>query len=214
MLESKDKDQKDLIIEKLNHDAEVNLAEGDILSAKRTGKVTKYRKNRPISLLVKDEEACDKVLKACGKLTPEIINTSIWINEEIPQTYRRRKAMLRDLVKMAQAQKYKAKIDQGGINLDGKLYLPHQLHNLPEGLQPKDACSKVTDDGGLAFASEWSPFSNPYRTNFTHHGIWFNSVEQCYQYHKANAEGHEDTAELILSLTDPYQCKKEGERHT
>lgn len=163
--------------------------------------------------MVKDEEARDKVLKARGKLDPEIVNTSIWINEELPQSYRRRKAMLRDLVKMAQDRKYKAKIEQGGISLDGKLYLPHQFHNLPEGLQPKDACVKATEDGGTAFASEWSPFSNLYRTDFIYHGIWFNSVEQCYQFRKANAEGHEDTAELIMLLSDPYECKREGDQH-
>lgn len=121
--------------------------------------------------------------------------------------------MLRDLVKLAQAKKYKAKIEQGGLNLDGQLYLPHQFSSLPEGLQPSDACSKSTEDGGIAFASEWSPLSNLYRTDFLHHGIWFNSVEQCYQFRRANAEGHEDTAEFILSLTDPYQCKKVGGEH-
>lgn len=192
---------------------DVNLLVDDIVSAKRMGKITKFRKNRPISIQVKGEEARDKILKSRGKLKQEIVNTPIWINEELPQTYRRRKAMLRDLVKLAQARKYKAKIDQGGINLDGKLYLPHQFQNLREGLQPKDACSRATEDGGLAFVSEWSPFSNLYRTNFIYHGIWFNSVEQCYQFRKSNAEGHEDTAELILSLTDPYQCKKEGKLH-
>lgn len=152
-------------------------------------------------------------MKARGNLKVEIVNTPIWINEELPQIYRRRKAMLRDLVKLAQSKKYKAKIEQGGINLDGKLYLPHQFHTLPQGLQPKDVCCKTTDDGGIAFASEWSPLSNLYRVDFKHHGIWFNSVEQCYQFRRANAEGFEDIAEYILSLTDPYKCKKVGDEH-
>lgn len=120
--------------------------------------------------------------------------------------------MLRELVKIAQAKKYKAKIEQGGINLDGKLYLPHQFHLLPEGLKPHDACTVQTDDEGIAFASEWSAFSNLYRTDFYYHGIWYNSVEQCYQFLRANAEGHEDLADLILALTDPYQCKKMGDQ--
>lgn len=213
LLEAKDKNIKSLILEKFNNEADVGLVEGDILSAKRVGIITKYRKNRSISLVVTSEESRDKFLKARGKLTPEIVNSPIWINEEIPQSYRRRKSMLRDLVKLAQARKYKAKIEQGGISLDGKLYLPHQFKMLPQGLQPMDACHKTTDDGGTAFASEWSPFSNLHRINFKYRDIWFNSVEQCYQFRKANAEGHEDTAELILSLTDPYQCKKEGEQH-
>lgn len=45
LLESKDKSQKQLVIEKLNHDADVGLNEADIVAAKRLGKVTKYKKN-------------------------------------------------------------------------------------------------------------------------------------------------------------------------
>lgn len=90
--------------------------------------------------------------------------------------------MLRDLVKLAQAKKYTAKIEQGRINLDGELFLPHQFGALPIGLQPKDACSKPTEDGGIAFASEWSPFSNLYHTNFKYHGIWFNSVDSATNF--------------------------------
>lgn len=67
--------------------------------------------------------------------------------------------------------------------------------------------------GGTAFASEWSPFSNLFRTDIYYKGIWFNSAEQCYQFRRANAEGHEDTAESILLLTDPYECKKTGDQH-
>lgn len=156
LLEVKDKDQKLVVLEKLNKDANVNLQDGDIVSAKRMGKVTKFRKNRPISVIVKSEEARDKVLKARGKLSVEVVNSPIWINEDIPQSYRRRKSMLRDLVKLAQSKKHRAKIEHGGINLDGKLYLPHQFHTLPEGLQPKDTCLIPTEDGGTAFASEWS----------------------------------------------------------
>lgn len=57
LLENKAKDQKTLILEKFNADANVNLLEGEIKTAKRVGKITKHKKNRPISVTVRDEEA-------------------------------------------------------------------------------------------------------------------------------------------------------------
>lgn len=212
LLESKDKDAKTQLIKKVNGDAQVDLKSEEIVSIRRIGKVTKYRKNRSIALVVRDEMARNKVLRARGKLTPEIANTAIWINEEVPATYRRRKSMLRDLVKLAITKKYQAKIDQGGINLDGKLYLPHQFDKLPQGLQPHDACAKETDNQGIAFASEWTPLSNMFRTEFSYKDIWYNSAEQAYQYQKAVFHGQQDLADDIIITTDPYECKKLGGR--
>lgn len=57
LLENKAKDQRTLVLEKLNADAKVNLSEGEISSAKRVGKITKFRKNRPLSITVRDEDA-------------------------------------------------------------------------------------------------------------------------------------------------------------
>lgn len=59
--------------------------------------------------------------------------------------------MLRDLVKMAKAKKYHAKIDQGGINDNGKTYSPEQFSQLPEGIRRHDASTRVTTNQGLAF---------------------------------------------------------------
>lgn len=211
ILEVKDKDTKSLLIDKLNSDAEANLEDGDLVSAKRLGKVTKYKKNRTIAVVVRDEVARDKVLKTRGKLKSEVVNTPIWINMELPASYRRRKSMLRDLVKLAISKKYKAKIDRGGINLDGKLYLPHQFHKLPGGLQPFNACCKVTENGGLAFATEWSPLSNLFQAEFCYEDVWFLSADQCYSYQRALFEDKDEIADSLLVTTDPIQCQKLGE---
>lgn len=211
ILEVKDKDTKTLLIDKLNNEAEADLTTEELISVKRLGKVTKYKKNRTISVVVRDENARNKVLKTRGKLKVEVANTSIWINEELPASYRRRKSMLRDLVMLAISKKHKAKIDKGGINLDGKLYLPHEFHKLPGGLQPHDACSRNTENGGLAFATEWSPLSNLFQADFRYEDMWFVSADQCYNYQRALFEDQDDIAETLLVTTDPSQCQKLGE---
>lgn len=210
LIDDKDTDPKIQVIQKLNNEADAGLEEDDIVSARRMGKAMKARRSRNILLVTRDDNARDKILQCRGKLTVEIPNTSIWINEDVPANYRRRKSMLRDLVKVANAKKYRAKIDQGGVSINGKLYLPHQFELLPVGIRPQDIMCKRTLNDGLAFASEWAPLSNMYRTNIMFDGVLYGSAEQGYQHRKALFENKDDLAEMILISSDPYECKKIG----
>lgn len=198
------KDLKTLVIDKFKQDADISIAPAEIVTIRRVGKIAKYRPTRPIHLTVRDDEARNKILSARGKLSMELAQTPIWINEDLPATYRRRKSMLRNLVKIAQEKKYKAKIDQGGISINGKLYLPDSFNKLPFGIRPQDASQKATVNGGIAFASEWSPLSNMFRTELLYHGILYHSAEQCYQHQKALFVEDEENAAIVLGLTDPY----------
>lgn len=62
LLEDKDKDQRTLVLEKLNSDANVNLCEGEILSAKRVGKIyyglLRSEMKLPVIKYLKLEEIC------------------------------------------------------------------------------------------------------------------------------------------------------------
>lgn len=148
-------------------------------------------------------------MKCRGKIVTENDNL-IFINEDLPPAYRRQKSMLRDLVKSAKDQNIAARIDRGGIRLDGKFYPQDRFAQLPENIQPYTIRTKQTTNGGIAFASEWSPLSNLYPSRFIHDGVLFESSEQCYQHQKALFQEDEDTANYILSLTDPVKCKKAG----
>lgn len=113
-------------------------------------------------------------------------------------------------MKVAIGKKYRAKIDQGGVNINGRLYLPHQFDTLPVGIRPQDIMCKRTVNGGLVFASEWTPLSNMYNTSLVYDGITYGSSEQCYQHQKALFETKDELAELILISSDPFECKKIG----
>lgn len=204
---------KALIVDKVNAEASPNskIAKADILSAYRNGKFDKNAKNpRSVSILVKSDQIRNTILKCRGKIPVAENDNSIFIIEDLPPAYRRRKSMLRDLVKTAKDQNFVAKIDRGGIRLDGKFYPPERLSQLPENIQPHSIRTKQTINGGVAFASEWSPLSNLYPSRFVHQGVMFESSEQCYQHRKALFEEDDETADYILSLTDPVECKKAG----
>lgn len=164
------------------------------------------KRPRTISFMVKNENARNLLLRSRGKFAKE----KIWINEDLPAPYRRRKTMLRDLVKAAKAKKHSAKIHQGGINVDGKIYSPEQFSQLPEGIRPHDASTRETVNKGIAFSSQWTPLSNMAPAYFLYKDILFNSSEQCFQYSKAVFENEDDLANEILILSDAYECKRKG----
>lgn len=92
------------LVTRFNSDANANLSANDFLTIRRVGKTDPKNRNttgpRPIAIVVCDEDKRSKLLSCRGKLSKNLDSTIIWINEELPPTYRRRKAMLRDLVKL------------------------------------------------------------------------------------------------------------------
>lgn len=93
LIDDSDISPKDQVIQKLNKEADAGLEQEDIVSARRMGRAMKAKRSRNIALAIRDDEACDKILKCRGKLSVEIPNTPIWINEDIPASCRRRKSM-------------------------------------------------------------------------------------------------------------------------
>lgn len=113
-----------LIITKFNTDTKADLKDDDIKSAWRVGiripeekdipalqnlnvegaasAMSKpKRKPRTISVILASDEARDKIMANRSKLKKYEDGSYMWINEDQPEAYRRRKSMLRDLVKLA-----------------------------------------------------------------------------------------------------------------
>lgn len=195
------------VVEKINEGVKTQISDGDFSTAYRVCAFNaKSKRPRSISLVVKNDNARNLLLRSRGKLAKE----KIWINEDLPAPYRRRKTMLRDLVKTAKAKKHQAKIDQGGIIVDGKSYSPEQFSKLPEGIRPHNVSTRETVNKGLTFSSQWTPLSNMATAYFLYDGTLFSTSEQCFQYSKAIFESEDDLANEILILSDAYECKKKG----
>lgn len=205
------------IITRVKSDTDIDLDEQFFASAYRVGKFNgKIHKKYPrsIKIRMRDDNARDAFLASRGKLKSNPDKSQVWMNEELPDTFRRRKIMLRDLVKhINELEGHLAYIERGGINLDGAYYGPEKLDRLPEECSPARVQMIDTDKNGLAFAGEWALFSNMYRCNLVFDGIQFTSSEQCYQYRKAKYHGDEETAIDILLTSDPFECKYLGDNN-
>lgn len=117
--------------------------------------------------------------------------------------------MLRDLVThINKNTDHKASIEAGGLKLDNRLYTPDQLNDLPPNCHPEIVQIIKTDKGGLAFAGQWAYLWNMYPVNFIYENVLYTSVEQCYQFIRAQAHGDTITAKKMFLSTDPFACKK------
>lgn len=185
----------------------------DFTSIYRLGKPRKPKAPpRQIRVRLSNEQARAKILSCRGKLKPNADASAVWINEDHPDAYRRRKIMLRDLVKHINALKgHSASIDSGGLRLDGKLYGPDQFDDLPYNCQPHNVQVIYTDHNTTLFAGEWAFLSNMYPCSLMYDGTRFTSSEQCFQFVRARKNKELNKACKIITTTDPFVCKSIGE---
>lgn len=158
------------------------------------------------------EQARNAILSCRGKLSPNTNSTLVWINEDYPDAYKRRKIMLRDLVKHINNLKgHSAAIESGRLRLDGKYYGPDQFSDLPYNCQPHNVQVIFTDHNTTLFAGEWAFLSNMYPCSVVYEGIKFTSSEQCYQFVRARSNNDLIKAHRIITNNDPFACKRTGD---
>ncbi len=75
---------------------------------------------------------------------------------------------------------------------------PRHIHQIPRG-------NTRYVKGPQDILSNFAPCT------FTYKDKMFVNGEQAYQFHKLMHDGHDDIAKKVMSLTDPYMMKKEGD---
>lgn len=214
--ESKEQSTAQIVIDRLQTDAQVTLTDSDFVSIFRLGKPRKAKAPpRQIRLKLSNEQARANILSCRGKLKPNSDGSFVWINEVHPESYKRRKIMLRDLVKHINALGgHTASIDSGGIRLDGRLYGPDQFDDLPYNCQPHNVQVIYTEHNTTLFAGEWAFLSNMYPCSLMYDGTHFTSSEQCFQFSRARKNKELKKAHKIITTTDPFICKSIGDSVT
>ena len=108
----------------------------------------------------------------------------------------------------AKSQKVKVEYGRRNVTIDGFKYVPENLELLPQNLSLAAAETRSCDGGkGIAFQSKHSYLSNMYMCPFYYRGRRFNSVEQCFSYHKALESGAMNTAARVMAASCPYEQK-------
>ena len=129
-------------------------------------------------------------------------------NLETENSWRILRPILR-AAKMKPEYRYKSRMENDKLVINGKKYGVNDLNLLPQKLHPFEVTTKSNEET-LGFFGELCPFSNFYPAQFTHEGIKYNSSEQLIQYKKAMYCGDKTTAMKILGAKTAISCKQLG----
>lgn len=210
--EAKNQSTAEVVIDRIKNDAQITLSPADFTSIFRVGKPCKAKSNpRQIKIKFANEEARSKLLSCRG--TDE--SPQIWINEEHPASYKRRKLMLRELVKHIKGLgDHTVSIESGGLRLNGRFYGPDQFNDLPSDCQPHNVQIIDTAHNTTLFAGEWAFLSNMFPCSFNYEHTRVTSSEQCYQFSRARANNELNKAHSIIITDDPFVYKQIGDSVT
>ena len=152
-----------------------------IRRCRRLGKPNPSR-SRPVSVEFDRCTDADAVYKYRYHLTG-----GIYVDREFNLETENSRRILRPILRAAKMKpeyRYKSRMENDKLVIDGKKYSISDLNLFPQKLHPFEVTTK-SDEETLGFFGELCPFSNFYPAQFTHEGIKYNSSEQLIQYKKA-----------------------------
>ena len=175
-----------------------------IRRCRRLGKPNPSR-SRPVSVEFDRRADADAIYEYRYHLTG-----GLYVDREFNLETENIRRILRPILRAAKMKpeyRYKSKMENDKLVIDGKKYGVNDLNQLPQKLQPFEATTKSNEET-LGFFGELCPFSNFYPAKFTHEGIKYNSSEQLIQYKKAVYCGDKTTAMKILGAKTAIACKQ------
>ena len=175
-----------------------------IRRCRRLGKPNPSR-SRPVSVEFDRHADADAVYKYRYHLTG-----GLYVDREFNLETENSRRLLRPILRAAKMKpeyRYKSRMENDKLVIDGRKYGVNDFNLLPQKLHPFEVTTKSNEET-LGFSGELCPFSNFYPAQFTHEGIKYNSSEQLIQYKKAMFCGDKTTAMKILGAKTAISCKQ------
>ena len=189
----------------------INLPPIALEKAVRVGNKTDFEKNRPI--LVNFTHVLDRnLLFDKREHVKRVCNVKI-VEDFCEHTDSKRKDLAPFVIPINKFRDnegkapYNAILKHDKLSVNGKHFTKKTLHNLPEDIKPEQLFTKTVNNT-TGFFRKWSPLSNHYIAQQTVNNKTYNCNEQYYCHQKAKYFGDNETAERILSETDPALQKK------
>ena len=172
--------------------------------------------SRPRSIMMKLHWYGDRQMIWDAKY--KLKNTRYFVNEDFPAEIIHRRKQLLPIMKKAwklpHMKKAYLSVDKLHLidNSDKKtVFDVNTLHRLPADLDPR-YITTVQKNDCFAFFGQLCPLSNFHPAPITHNGQKFKSVEQMYQFRKAEEANDDLTAKKIMEASSSAECKLLGDR--
>lgn len=174
----------------------------------RLGKAGKNRKRIIVVTLMRIADK-DMIFKAKSDIKDNA-NIKFYLNDDVSSEGGILKAKLRRIVSVAKSLGREAKLTGNKVIIGSRYYASNELHLLPKDIADNLKQEKEIDDG-VVYRGELSTFSNFCPAPFVLDDKSYAHVEQHYQYCKAIHHDEVETAEAILSLSNPMRIKALGD---
>ena len=196
---------KKILTNKLNLDHEYV----EQLKIQRCHKLSENKKKKTQRIIVRFLlfEDREKVWAERSSLS----GSEIYINEDFPIEIVNRRKTLYPIMKKARSLNKLANINRDRLIIDGKSYTVKTLKQLPPELDPAKLATK-TDGTVTAFFSGSSPLSNFYQTDIMIDNHVYHSVEQYFQFCKAEFAEDISGMSQIKEASHPAMCKSIGNK--
>lgn len=163
---------------------------------------------RPILVTFQQVNHRNKVWRKRQTITGENDDQKIRIHADLPKVLREGIQLLYKVAKAASklGSYDSVKVFNYQLELNGKLYQPHQLEDLPMEIRPS-TISSPRSDNALAFFSCSSILSNHFLSEFTLEDNKYYTMEQFLAAKRANFSDQPQMIQKALSARDPKQAK-------
>lgn len=133
-----------------------------------------------------------------------------YLEEDMTPTTRSHRTKLKCYAEAARSENLDVKVSGNKISIDGTNYGINDLNTLPKKVI-RGARKEKKVNGGLAYRGRDSIYSSFQKAGFVLNGVYFNCVEQYYQYNKALICNNLGRADKICHCTDQRRIKELGD---
>lgn len=184
----------------------------NLITAHRIGKFLPDRPPRRIFISLTPGPARQQILTCAGAIAKAgLPGSRVYINEDVPEGAKRRKADAYKYVEYLKEKGVKAVQKGENVLIDDRLYKFDELRNMPDGFTLKDSRT-IKKNGVVAFQSSHSPLSNLYLSPIKRNGITYASAEHAFQHAKAVTCKDQALARSILDEPSSYEALYTGKR--
>lgn len=181
-------------------------------NAYRLGSFQQKGTPRRILLIVTSSFARNLILNSADRIANAgLPGARVFINEDIPETMKRRRQDIYKYVNFLNEQGIEATQKGDGVRFNNTLYNYEEILNMPDGFSLKDSRTKHKN-GVISFQSQFSPLSNLFIAPLKRNGIVYRSSEHAYQHAKAIHGKDYALARSILDEPCPYEAMAIGKR--